>query len=405
MPLSMPSVSSDIPDLIAVLRDVLPDAKVPVPLHEPVFAGKEKEYTADCIDTGWVSSVGSYVNAFEEKVAAVSGVNYAVAAVNGTAALFIALKLAGVGPGDEVLIPTLTFVATANAVAYCDATPHFIDSAPNTLGVDPVKLAAYLTDICDRSSGKTINKRTGKRIAAIVPVHIFGHPVDMDPLCALAAQYDIPVVEDAAESLGSLYKGRKAGSLGLVSALSFNGNKIVTTGGGGAILTNDKDLAVRAKHLTTTAKQPHAWAFNHDQVGYNFRLPNINAALGCAQLEQLDGFLKSKRALARAYEEAFRGMNSVTIFKETDFARSNYWLNAILLDSSIVGQRDVLLADMHKAGFMCRSTWTPMHDLPMYKDCPRMDVSVATDLCRRIINLPSGAALGLRYVPTYGDAS
>jgi perosamine synthetase len=299
--------------------------------------------------------------------------------------------VAGVQPGDEVIIPALTFIATANAVSYCGAVPHFVDSQHATLGLDPVALAAHLARVIGAGG---VNKETGRRIAAIVPVHIFGHPVDMDALLPVAEKYGIPVVEDAAESLGSLYKGRKAGSMGVISAVSFNGNKIVTTGGGGAVVTSDKAMAERAKHLSTTARVPHQWSFMHDEVGYNYRMPNINAALGCAQLERLDAFVEAKRALAESYRDALKELNSVTFVAEPEGTRSNYWLNAVMLAD---GQaRDATLTALHGAGFMCRPVWTLMHRMKMYAHCPRMSLPVAEDIEARLINLPSSAKWGMR---------
>jgi perosamine synthetase len=317
-----------------------------------------------------------------------------VAVVNGTAALHICLKLAGVAPGDEVLVPALTFVATANAVTYCGAIPHFVDSEARTLGLDPAKLDAYLKEIAEIRPDGCFNKRTGKQIRAAVPMHTFGHPVDLDNFAEVCSRYKLMLIEDAAESLGSFYKGRHTGNWGLTSALSFNGNKILTTGGGGAILTNDEKLGKLAKHLTTTARVSHPWELMHDQVGYNYRMPNINAALGCAQLEELPLFLKQKRNLAERYEQAFAGVNGVSFFKEPVEAKSNYWLNALLLDREHAGMRDALLELTNKNGIQTRPAWTLMHRLPMYEQCPRMDLSAAEDISRRLINIPSSAILG-----------
>jgi len=281
----------DIRDILEILRQVLPADRHAIALHEPSFAGNEWTYVKDCLDTGWVSSVGAYVDRLEADLSAYAGVRNAIAVVNGTAALHICLILAGVKANDEVLIPALTFVATANAVAYCGAVPHFADVEERTLGIDPTRLADYLTTTAELRSGGCYNRRTGRRIKAVVAMHTFGHPVDLDPLWRHCLRFGIELIEDAAESLGSFYKGRHTGNWGRLAAVSFNGNKIVTTGGGGAILTNDQELALQARHITTTAKIPHRWAFDHDRIGYNYRLPNINAALGCAQLEQLPGFL------------------------------------------------------------------------------------------------------------------
>lgn len=378
--------------VVSALTSVLP-AEEPIHLHAPVFEGKEWDYVRECLDTGWVSSVGRFVDEFERRLAEYTGVAHAVAVVNGTSALHVSLILAGVQRGDEVLVPALTFVATANAVAYVGAMPHFVDSEENTLGVDPEKLLDYLKEIVTLKNGEAVNRFTGRRIKAVVPVHTFGHPVDMDPLLEVAARFGLSVVEDAAESLGSLYKDRHTGSFGQIGVLSFNGNKIVTTGGGGAILTNDREIARRAKHLTTTAKQSHPWAFFHDETGFNYRMPNINAALGCAQLEQLDVFIERKRRLAGRYAEAFARVKGVKVFQEQPFARSNYWLNALILEPNYAQYRDAILQATHERGIMTRPAWTLMPKLPMYQHCPRMDLRVAEALEARIVNLPSSADL------------
>jgi perosamine synthetase len=379
--------------ILAALREVLPGDRDFLPLHEPRFCGNEWTYVKECLDTGWVSSVGAYVDRLEADLAACTGVRRAIAVVNGTAALHVCLILAGVERGDEVLMPALTFIATANAVSYCGAVPHFVDAEERTLGLDPVRLDEHLAEIAELRDDGCYNRGTGRRIKAVVPMHTFGHPVDLDALAAVCSRYRIELIEDAAESLGSLYKGRHTGNWGRVSALSFNGNKIITTGGGGAILTNDEELAARAKHLTTTAKVPHRWEFNHDQVGYNYRLPNLNAALGCAQLEQLPEFLASKRSLAGRYRKAFQGVAGVSFICEPEFASSNYWLNALLLDEDRAGERDRLLALTNDSGIMTRPAWTLMHKLPMFADCPRMELPVARSLERRLVNIPSSAGL------------
>ncbi|WFU43672.1 LegC family aminotransferase [Bradyrhizobium sp. CB82] len=365
-------------------------------LHEPVFAGNEIAYLEECIKSTFVSSVGKFVDRFERMLEEVTGARRAVAVVNGTAALHACFRLARVEPGDEVISPALTFIATTNAIAYCGATPHFVDSSLETLGMDPRALAARLDAVAERTANGTINRETGRRIAAIAPMHTFGHPVDMDGIAALARDWNIALVEDAAESLGSTYKGHAVGSQARLAALSFNGNKIVTTGGGGAILTDDEELGRRAKHLTTTAKLPHKWAFMHDEVGFNYRLPNLNAALGCAQLEQLDGFLKSKRKLAAAYEHAFAHVPGVRFSREPAGTTSNYWLNAILLDEAHADQRDDVLAALNDAGFGARPVWTLMHKLPMYATSPRGDLPTAESIERRLINLPSSASIRAR---------
>ncbi|MGM4906770.1 LegC family aminotransferase [Tardiphaga sp. 866_E4_N2_1] len=372
------------------------DSPRPVALHEPRFAGREWEYVKETIDSGWVSSVGKFVDEFERRLAEYCGVGYTVATVNGTAALHACLLVAGVCADDEVITPALTFIATANAISYCGAIPHFCDSDPVTLGIDPSKLEQHLAAEAEIVQGACRNRKTGRRISAIVPMHTFGHPTDMDALAEVAARWHLLIIEDVAEAIGSRYKGRHPGYHGLVSSLSFNGNKAVTTGGGGAILTNDPQIARAAKHLTTTAKTPHKWAFLHDQVGYNYRLPNINAALGCAQLEQLDGFIAAKRDLAARYASAFRDVPGASIFVDADYAQSNYWLVAMMLDKPDATVRDGFLEACHARGLMCRPIWTGMQHLPMYRDCPRSDLSQMESLENRIINLPSSAILGLR---------
>ena len=365
----------------------------PVALHEPSFRGNEFAYVKECIDTGWVSSVGSYVDRFENDLAGYIGAKHAVVVSNGTSGLQIALQLVGVGAGDEVLVPALSFVATANAVSHCGAHPHFVESDSATLGLAIEPLSAYLGRISESRGGRCINKRTGRRIAAVVPMHTFGHPVDMPALIELAAKHHIEVVEDAAESLGSWIEGRHTGTFGRCAMLSFNGNKIVTTGGGGAIVTNDSALAKRAKHLTTTAKLPHAWAFFHDEVGYNYRMPNLNAALGCAQLEQLDGFLHAKRQLTERYLVALSDVPGVTLFTERPGTRANYWLQVLLIDSALAQQRDAILSSTNSAGQSTRPVWELLTTLPMYRDCEAMATPVAADLARRIVNLPSSPQL------------
>lgn len=364
-----------------------------VVLHEPRLTGNELAYVKDCIETGWVSSVGSYVDRFEKDLAAFTGAAHAIAVSNGTSGLLVALQLVGVKPGDEVLVPALSFVATANAVSHCGAAPHFVDSDAATLGVDVVALVRHLQTIADLRADGTYNRGTGRRIAAMVPMHTFGHPVDMPALQLLATRYGIPIVEDAAESLGSSIGATHTGNFGQCAVLSFNGNKIVTTGGGGAILTNDPVLAKRAKHLTTTAKQPHAWAFIHDEVGYNFRMPNINAALGCAQLERLDTFLGAKRELTQRYLAAFEGIDEVTLFVERPGTRANYWLQALVLSPEHAHQRDAILTTTNAAGQMTRPVWELLPHLPMYRDCQAMPLPTATDLARRVVNLPSSPQL------------
>ena len=379
--------------ILAAVRHVIPVQHGSVALHEPEFGGNEWHYLKECIDTGWVSSVGKFVDRFENMLSDYTGAAYAIATVNGTSALHVALLLSGVQPDDEVMIPALTFIATANAVAYCGATPHFVDSAYDSLGLDPKALDQYLRDISEPKGNSLINRFTGKTIRAVVPMHTFGHPVDMDSLSEVCEKYSLTIVEDAAESLGSTYKGKHTGRFGRIAALSFNGNKIVTTGGGGAILTDDPGLARRAKHITTTSRTPHRWAISHDEIGFNYRMPNLNAALGCAQLEALREFVVRKRRLARRYEQAFEELKEATFVSEPVGTRSNYWLNAILLSEDLAHTRNEVLECLNDAGITARPCWNLMHRVPMYQNCPRAPLPVAEDIERRLINLPSSAGL------------
>ncbi|SDR81633.1 perosamine synthetase [Bradyrhizobium canariense] len=386
----------DVRTIVAAVQHAVGTPNGTLGLHEPVFAGNELAYLEECIKSTFVSSVGKFVDRFEHMLEEFTGAKRAIAVVNGTAALHACFRLAGVEPGDEVISPALTFIATTNAIAYCGATPHFVDSSIKTLGMDSRALGTRLDAVAQRSPGGTINRETGRRIAAIVPMHTFGHPVDMDGIAVIARHWDIPLVEDAAESLGSTYNGHAVGSQARLAALSFNGNKIVTTGGGGAILTNDEELGRRAKHLTTTAKVPHKWAFVHDEIGFNYRLPNLNAALGCAQLEQLDGFLNKKRLLAATYDRVFEDVPGVRFAREPEGTSSNYWLNAILLDEAHASLRDEVLTALNAAGFGARPAWTLMHRLPMFATSPRGDLRVAESIERRLINLPSSASIQAR---------
>ncbi len=360
-------------------------------LHEPCIAGHEWDYVKECLDTGWVSSVGKFVDRFENDLAHFTGAKYAIVTTNGTAALHICYLLAGVKQGDEVLVPALTFVATCNALHYCDAIPHFFDCDEKYLGVDVEKLKNYLEDITIIKDKTCFNRLTGRPIRALCVMHTFGHPVDLDALSELALQYHLNLIEDAAEALGSYYKGRHVGHHGLVGALSFNGNKIITTGGGGAILTNNEKIAKRAKHITTTAKIPHAYLYQHDEIGFNYRMPNINAAMGCAQLEKLSYFLKVKRALSENYQEKFSEISAVRFMSEPPFAKSNYWLNAIFVEENA---RDEILERLNQERISVRPAWELMHHLSMYRDVPRMDLSTAEKISKQIINIPSSVVLG-----------
>lgn len=388
-----PALASQVVNAIRAVTDS--EASMPVALHEPSFGGNEWVYLKACLDSTFVSSVGKFVDQFEADLVNFTGAKHAIAVVNGTSALHIALQLVGVISGDEVLIPALTFVATANAVSYCNATPHFIDSEPTTLGIDALKLRDYLSSHTRQEMGRCLNCETGRVIRAIVPMHTFGHPVDLEALLSISHDFNIALVEDAAESLGSYYQGKHTGTFGKLGVLSFNGNKIVTTGGGGAILTDDSQLAKRAKHLTTTAKITHAWEFFHDEVGYNYRLPNLNAALGCAQLEQLPGMLSAKRRLYEKYHKEFLSIPGISLFQEPLNCHSNYWLQTLILDPSSVVARNAILSATNEAGLMTRPAWTLINDLVPYKSNPRMDLTGAQLLSKSIINIPSSSNLML----------
>lgn len=377
--------------VVAAIARAIGDA--PAALHEPRFTGNEWHYVKECLDSTFVSSVGKFVDRFESEIAAYTGARHAVAVVNGTAALHIALKLAGVQPGDEVLTPALTFVATANAVSYCGATPHFVDCDEANLGMSPLALREHLQTVGELSRDVCVNRFTGRRIKAMVPMHVFGHPADLDGLMGVAHDFGLTLIEDAAESLGSFYHGRHTGTFGAMGTLSFNGNKTITTGGGGAIVTNDETLARRAKHITTTAKLPHRWAYEHDEIGYNYRMPNLNAALGCAQLEQMAAFLAVKRALFVAYRQAFEGLSEMRMVAEPDGCFSNYWLQTLKLDKGDQVLRDAILSEANDAGFMSRPIWVPMHRLRPYAASPRAQLPVTESLEHRLINLPSSVNL------------
>jgi len=361
-----------------------------IALHEPVFIGNEKKYLNDCIDSTFVSSVGKYVNLVEEMVADYVGSKYAIATVNGTSALFVALKLVGVNNENEVITQPLTFIATANAISYLGAKPIFIDVDLDTLGLSPKSLKKFLESNCEIIDNKCINKTTGKTIKACVPMHTFGHPCKIDEIKEICDKWHIELVEDAAESLGSFYKNRHTGTFGKIGAISFNGNKIITSGGGGVIVTDDEELAKKAKHITTTAKVPHPYEYIHDEIGYNFRMPNINAALLVAQLENLDKFLENKRELAKKYEEFFKTIG-IEFITEPANAKSNYWLNAIKLESK--QQRDEFLEYSNKNKVMTRPIWRLMNKLSMYENCQKDDLKNAEYLEERVVNIPSGVVL------------
>ena len=362
-------------------------------MHEPRFTQVDNQYVQDAIESTFVSSVGKYVDRFEEEIADYLGAKHAVATVNGSAALQVALMLAGVGKNDEVITQPLTFVATANAVTYNQAVPVFVDIDNKNLGLSPEALADYLDRNAQKNKGRTINKTTGRRIAAILPMHTFGLPCNMKKILEVADSWDIPVVEDSAEALGSKTAIGHCATLGQLGVLSFNGNKTITCGGGGAIITNDTRTAKRAKHLTTTAKQDHPWAFIHDEIGYNFRMPNLNAALACAQLSQLDRFLEDKKKLAQAYQRFFKSRDLGNFVTEPAGCTSNYWLNALIAKDR--KHRDLLLEETNAAGVMTRPAWELMTRLKIYENCPQGPLKNALTLSRRIVNLPSSARINV----------
>ena len=375
-------------EIVDFIRELYNRPEGVIPLHAPVFYGNEKKYLSECIDSTYVSSVGKFVDQFEQEIAQYTGANEAVACVNGTNALYLALKLLGVRSSDEVITQPLTFVATSNAIIYCEAQPVFLDVDTDTMGLSPYALKEWLdsNDVIKDERSAPYNRLTGKRVSACVPMHTFGHPCKIDDIVKICDQYNIPVVEDAAESLGSLYKGRHTGTFGKIGILSFNGNKIITTGGGGMLLFNDKELAKKAKHLTTQARVPHPWEFIHDEIGYNYRMPNVNAALGLAQIEQLDFFVERKRRVARQYQNFFSG-SELKFIVEPINSRSNYWLNSILMNDR--RERDAFLKYATDNGIMARPVWKLMNELEMFKNYMTGSLDNASLLSERILNLPS----------------
>ncbi len=362
-----------------------------IPLHEPRFIGNEKKYLNDCIDSTFVSSVGAYVDRFEKDFAKYVGSKYAVATVNGTSALHIALLLAGVEQDDEVITQPLTFIATCNAISYQKAHPVFIDVDIDTMGLSPVALLTFLNKYAEKKDGVCVNKSTGRIIRACVPMHTFGHSCRVDAIQKICEEWGIFLIEDSAESLGSYYQGKHTGRFGKLGVFSFNGNKVITSGGGGVIVTDDEILAKRAKHLTTTAKVPHAYEFVHDEIGYNYRMPNLNAALLVAQLEQLDGFLKNKRELAGIYKMFFESVEGLSFVEEPTNAQSNYWLQAVLLENR--EQREAFLKETNAKGVMTRPVWRLMNELDMFKDCFAENIDNAKFLEERLVNIPSSVRL------------
>jgi perosamine synthetase len=362
-----------------------------IPLHEPRFLGNEKKYLNECIDSTFVSSVGKYVDEFEENFAKTVGSKYAVATVNGTSALHISLLLAGVKRDDEVITQPLTFVATCNAISYCAAKPVFVDVDLDTMGLSPDSLSRFLENNCELIDNRCVNKKTSKTIRACVPMHTFGHPCRIDEIKEICERWNLVLVEDSAESLGSFYKNKHTGRYGKLGAFSFNGNKIITSGGGGAIVTDDESLAKKAKHLTTTAKLVHAYEYAHDEIGYNYRMPNLNAALLVAQLEQLDGFVKNKRDLASEYEKFFASIENIEFVKEPKNSKSNYWLQSVIMES--LDEREKFLEYTNKNSIMTRPLWKLMSELEMFKDCQCGSLENSKYLQQRVVNISSSVVL------------
>ncbi len=377
-------------DIIQFIRQTFGVMEGVIPLHAPCFIGNEKEYLCECIDSTYVSSVGKFVDKFEEMAAAYTGAKMAVVCVNGTNALHLALLLVGTQTDDEVITQPLTFIATANAISYCGAHPVFVDVDKDTMGLSPFKMREWLTANAEIRNNECFNKTNGRRIKACVPMHTFGHPVHLDELVQLCNEYHIELVEDASESLGSFYKGKHTGIFGKIGILSFNGNKTITTGGGGMLLFQDEELGAYAKHLSTQAKVPHRWEFVHDHIGYNYRMPNINAALGCAQMEHLPEFIANKRDLAKRYAGFFKN-SEIDFFIEPKDCSSNYWLNVIILKDRT--ERDNFLQYSNDNGVMTRPIWRLMNRLPMFANCQCGDLSNAEWFEERVVNIPSSARL------------
>jgi len=373
--------------IIGFIREIYNQPEGIIPLHSPVFTGNEKQYLDECIDSTFVSSVGKYVEHFENQITGYTHTKKAVAIVNGTSALHLALRLVDVKPGNEVITQPLSFIATANAITYCSAVPVFVDIDKDTLGLSPHSLEGFLYNNAELHNDICINKKTGRIIKACIPVHTFGHPCRIDEIVKICDHWKIVVVEDAAESIGSFYKKQHTGTFGKIGILSFNGNKTITTGGGGMIITDDEELGIRAKHLSTQAKVKHPWEFFHDETGYNYRMPNINAALGVAQMENISNILENKRQTAHHYLRFFEN-TGITFFKEPEDARSNYWLNSILLNDS--KEKDVFLEYSNKNGVMTRPAWKLTTKLPMYKSCLYSDLSNAESIENCLVNIPSG---------------
>jgi perosamine synthetase len=376
--------------LCSFIRSAFNQPEESIPMHEPRFLGNEKAYLANAIDSTFISSFGEYIDRFESMMCSITGAKHAIATVNGTAALHVALLLAGVQKDEEVITQALTFVATANAINYCGASPIFLDVDRSTLGLSPDSLRDFLSKNTIVKDGTCVNRITGKRIAAVVPMHTFGHPARIQEIADICKEYGLSLIEDAAESIGSYFKNRHTGTFGLLGVFSFNGNKTVTCGGGGAIVTDSVELAKKAKHITTTAKAAHAWEYYHDMLGFNYRMPNINAAIACAQLEQLESYLENKRQLASEYSAFCKG-HDLAFVHEPEDCSSNFWLNAIF--AADLDERNYALTLLNEKGIMCRPIWTLLYKLPMYSNCHRDDQQNAEWFESRVVNIPSSVRL------------
>lgn len=372
--------------VIQKVRDLFHEQKEFIPLHIPHFSGNEKKYVLECIDSTYVSSVGQFVNDFEQSIADFTGAKRCIVCVNGTNAIHLALVASGVEAGDEVITQPLTFIATVNAISYAHAIPIFVDVDKDTMGMSPLSLLKFLEENTIVKDNTCINKSTGKKIRACLPMHTFGHAARIDEIKSICDKHHIILIEDAAEAIGSSYKGKSLGTFGLMGTFSFNGNKTITTGGGGAVITDDEDLADKLKHLSTQAKIPHKWNYVHDQVGYNYRMPNLNAALGLAQMENLEFILIQKRKLASAYQEFFSS-SDMNFFEERADEKSNFWLNAVILENN--EQQQTFLTELNEAGVMCRPIWELMTEMVMFKDCQKTNLDNATWLSQRVVNIPS----------------
>lgn len=386
-------MASFVEALCGKLKSVAADPEKFLPLHEPTFIGNEQKYVADAVSSTFVSSVGKFVDEFENQIQKYTGCGYAIAVTNGTVALQLALELCGVKRGDEVLVPSLSFVATANAVSHHGAIAHFVDCEEEHFSVCPDALSNFLNEVGEKRGGFLYNKQSGRRISALILMHCFGHVKDPQAIMKICFDYNLQLIEDAAEALGSFFEGHHAGTFGKIGTFSFNGNKTITTGGGGMIVTSDPNVAKLCKHLSTTAKVPHRWEYVHDMVGYNFRMPNINAALGCAQLEQIEGLIKNKRLLFEKYYNALNATLGVKLLNEPQGCRSNFWLQTMLLEGDTISLRDDILEFTNSNGCMTRPCWKPMHLLEPYKNHPRAKLEVTEKVWLEILNIPSGASL------------